>query len=189
MTESIPFDGQVMLWIQQQLHSPWGDAVFPWITYLGEAGLCWLILCAVLLLLKKQRQTGAAVLLAVALGFVTGELILKNIVCRPRPFQAFPDFTPLLISPPSGWSFPSGHSCSSFAAASVLLSRRHKLGIPALLLACLIAFSRVYLFVHWPSDILAGMLLGVASAAVVHLLWPKILGLWGAVNDRFKKTE
>lgn len=162
MTGINEFDRTVMEFVQRWFHNPVTDAAFPFITYLGESGLIWIALAVVFLCLKKFRKSGALMLCAMAAGFLLGELLLKNIVCRERPFQTFPAYTSLLISPPSGFSFPSGHTCSSFAAATVLCFHSRKWGIPALILAALIGFSRIFLFVHWPTDVLAGLVLGVA---------------------------
>lgn len=165
--EGIPaFDAAIMTWVQTHLHNPVTDTIFPVITYLGEAGAVWIALSLVLLFFKRTRRTGVLVLLAMLLGFLTGELLIKNLVCRPRPCAAFPDF-PMLIAPPDSYSFPSGHSASSFAAAWVLFLRHRKWGALALVGAALIAFSRVFLFVHYPTDVLAGILLGTAFALLV----------------------
>lgn len=155
------FDSAVMSLIQENFHNPVTDAVFPVITGLGEAGIFWIVLAVFLLIFKKTRRGGILVLCAMAVTFITGELIVKNIVCRPRPCQQFSEFTAMLIPPPSSYSFPSGHSASSFAAATVLFSFSKKWGAAALILAALIAFSRMFLFVHWPTDVLAGMALGI----------------------------
>lgn len=165
-----PFDGRIMAWIQENLHNPATDALFPVITYLGEAGAFWLAVALFLLIGKRTRRIGLFMWLAIALGFLCGELVVKNIVCRPRPFQDFPGYVSLLIPPPSGWSFPSGHSCASFAAASVICFYSKKWGVPALILAGLIAFSRVFLFVHWPTDVLAGVAFGLAAALLTLLV-------------------
>ncbi len=168
------FDGAVMAFVQEHFHNIVTDSVFPIITYLGEAGVIWIVIGLVLLLLKKTRRQGVLVLCAMAAGFLLGEILLKNTICRERPFQTFPAFTPLLISPPSGFSFPSGHTCSSLAAATVLCGCSRKRGIPALVLACLIAFSRIFLFVHWPTDVLAGAVLGV-TCGLLTLFFSKKL--------------
>ncbi len=162
MTGINGFDGAVMAFIQTHCHNIVTDSVFPVLTYLGEAGAIWIIAALFLLFWKKTRRQGVLVLCAMAAGFLLGEILLKNTVCRERPFQTFPAYTTLLISPPSGFSFPSGHTCSSFAAATVLFRFSKKWGIAALVLACLIAFSRIFLFVHWPTDVLAGAVLGIA---------------------------
>lgn len=161
-----------MFFIQEHAHNAVTDRVFPLITYLGEGGLFWILLALLFILLGRnssRKETGALMLGAMLLGLLLGELSLKNLVCRPRPFQDFPAYTQLLIPPPDGWSFPSGHSCASFAAATILFLKDKRWGIPALVLAALIAFSRVFLFVHYPTDILAGSLLGIGCAMLVML--------------------
>ena len=173
--EGIPaFDAAVMEFIQTHFHNPVTDAVFPVLTTLGEAGLIWIAAALVLLCFKKTRMTGTLVLVTMLLTFVSGELILKNIVCRPRPCAAFPDF-PMLIARPYSYSFPSGHSASSFAAAVMLTLQQKKWGWAALVLAALIAFSRVFLFVHYPTDVLAGALLGTLFAFAVYTVHKKKL--------------
>ena len=174
LTGTNPFDSAVMAFIQEHLRSAVGDAVFPYITYLGEAGVFWLAVSLVFFLRRKTRLTGVVMVCAVAFGFLFGEVLVKNVVCRPRPFHQFPDAVALLVPAPHGFSFPSGHSCCSFTAATGLFLGSRKWGVPALILAALIAFSRVYLFVHWPTDVLTGILLGVASALLMHFLLPRL---------------
>ncbi len=171
--EGIPaFDAAVMEFVQTHLHGSVADAVFPVLTYLGEAGAVWILTALILLFFCRTRTTGVLMLAAMLFTFVSGELILKNIVCRPRPCHAFPDI-PLLIARPDSYSFPSGHSGSSFAAATILFLRHRKWGVAVLVLAALIAFSRVFLFVHYPTDVLAGTLLGVLFALTVYFLYKK----------------
>lgn len=155
------FDTVVMTFIQEHFHNPVSDALFPLITYLGEAGVVWIALSLVLLCFQKYRKCGVLMLLAMLEAFLTGELLLKNLVCRPRPCQEFPNYVQMLVPPPSSFSFPSGHSSSSLAAATVLFLHSKKLGCAAYFLALLIVFSRVFLFVHYPTDVLAGMAFGI----------------------------
>ena len=166
-------DNAVLGWIQQYLAGPAGDWLMPLITALGNAGAVWIISAAILLCMKKWRKTGVEMLVALAIAAVIGSLILKPLVGRERPFNDN-DFAGLLITPPTDFSFPSGHTSSSVAAAVVLLRRDKRLGIPALALAVLIAFSRLYLYVHYPSDVLAGAALGVIAAFLAGWLVSKI---------------
>lgn len=168
------FDSFVMTWVQENCHNAFTDAVFPVITYFGESGIFWIVLSLALLLFKKTRRCGIIAICAIAAGFLVGELGIKNIVCRLRPFQAFPGYEPLLIAAPKGYSFPSGHTCSSFAVAAVYFRFSKKWGTGALILAAAIGFSRVFLFVHWPTDILAGAVLGIGVALLMLWLVPKI---------------
>ena len=173
LTGTNPFDANVMAFLQERLRTPFGDAVMPYFSYLAELGLIWILISVALLIRRRTRLTGVTVLCAVVLGLLLGQFLLKALIPRDRPFQAFPDLVQLLISPPSGHSFPSGHTAVSFAAATALFLGHKKLGIPALILAALIGFSRSYLFVHWPTDVLAGAVLGVACALLVHYLLPR----------------
>ncbi len=168
------FDSTIMAFVQEHCHNMVTDALFPVITYFGEAGLFWIVLSLALLFFKKTRKCAVCALAAIALGFLAGELGLKNIVCRPRPYQAFPQELHLLIPAPGGYSFPSGHTTSSFAVATVYFCHSKKWGSAAFVLAALIGFSRIFLFVHWPTDVLAGMAFGIAAALLTVWLIPKI---------------
>ena len=170
------WDWSVLTCIGETCHNALTDAVFPLITYLGEGGAVWLLLALGLILFGRRagwRSTGWTMALAMLAGLLIGEIALKNMVCRPRPFQFISSEVPLLIPPPSGYSFPSGHSCSSFAAAVVIFRRDKRFGAGALVLAALIAFSRMFLFVHFPSDVLAGTLLGVLCGLAAPVLYGK----------------
>ena len=160
---------EILNFIHNNLSNPILDAVLVFFTMIVEHGELWLEIGGAMLITKKYRRVGACVLIAVALSFVCSELLLKNIVCRPRPFLENPDIN-LIISPPSGFSFPSSHSTVSFAAATVILYFDKRLiGISCLIFACLTAFSRLYLYVHYPTDVLAGVILGMIFGAAVIL--------------------
>ena len=156
----------ILLFIQENLRCAAGDFLFPLITRLGDAGLIWIILGLSLLISRKTRRCGLAILISLAVTYAVGDLVIKNLIMRPRPFTVYPEIE-LLISPPGSFSFPSGHSGSSFAAATALFCFYKKPGIAALVLAALIAFSRMYLFVHYPTDVLAGSMLGIFMALAV----------------------
>lgn len=169
-------DWSLLHFILDHCHNAVTDRLFPIITYLGEGGAVWIALGLLLVIFGKRsgwRSTGWVMLFAMLAGLLIGELTLKNIICRPRPFQA-EGMVPLLISPPSGYSFPSGHSCSSFAAAAAVFQRDKRFGGGALALAGLIAFSRLFLFVHFPSDVLAGALLGVLCGLGAGWACPRV---------------
>ena len=151
----------VLDWIQVHLRCGFLDAVLPWISGTADHGEVWILLAAVLLLLRRQRRYGAAVACGLVLDLVACNLVLKPLIGRVRPFAVNPDVV-LLIAPPGDASFPSGHTAASFAAVFALKTAGSPLWKPALALAVVIALSRLYLYVHWPSDVLGGALLGAA---------------------------
>ncbi len=167
-------DYQILIWIQQNLRSDMATDFWESMTDMGTAGIFWLAIAAVLLMRKKTRLVGAAASLALFLDVVLTNGILKLLVGRPRPFLTDTDIIPL-IPPPAGFSFPSGHSVSSFAVAFVLYQMLPKrFGIPAVVIAVLIALSRLYLGVHYPSDVLAGLFIGFAISKAAIWLAQKI---------------
>lgn len=182
------FDLPILDWIAGNLRSPLGDACMPAITHLGDAGAVWILLAAVLLGFPKHRKAGLSMALALLIGLVVCNLTLKPLVARMRPFDYqllhFGKQIPLLIPAPADFSFPSGHTCSSFAAATALLLRNRKLGTPAMILAALIAFSRLYLYVHYPTDVLASIALGVCAAFVANYLVNKGYALYQTKNTK-----
>lgn len=147
--------------IQQVLGSPFMDQIMPVITALGNGGILWVALSIVFILRKDTRLLGACMLAACVLEVVSCNVILKPLVARPRPFSV--DLTrALLIPAPDDYSFPSGHTAVSFAAASAVWNcGKKKLGAVFGIVAVLIAFSRLYLYVHYPTDVFAGMLIGI----------------------------
>lgn len=166
------FDNSVLEFIQNTFKCSFLDSVMAFFSYMGEMGLFWIVLGIVFIIFKKTRSMGVMMLCAMAIGFLVGEVGLKHLVDRPRPFTVNTDYV-LNIGVPSGSSFPSGHSCSSLAAATVMLIKDKRFGIPAIVLALLIVFSRLYNYVHYPSDVICGMLLGVICAVVVVLVFKK----------------
>lgn len=161
-------DFAILNFIQTHMHFPLLDSLMKFFTFLGNGGMVWVVLALCLCFAKKYRPCGIALLIGLLLGLLIGTWGLKNVICRPRPFEQ--DTTAvLLIPPPSGYSFPSGHALSSFTAAFLLLMYRVKyLDWAALLLACLVAFSRLYLFVHFPTDIIGGILLAAPISTLTY---------------------
>ena len=173
------FDWSVFQFIDQHLRCAPLDAVMVGITHLGDAGAVWIALLLILCCFRKTRRSGAAMGIALLCSLVLGDLLLKNLIARARPFdlQLWEGLYryPGLIARPDSYSFPSGHTGSSVGAAcSLLLCRRDKWGAAAVVLALLIGFSRIYLQVHYPTDVLAGAALGllyglIGFAAAKHL--------------------
>ncbi|MDD3402547.1 MAG: phosphatase PAP2 family protein [Hespellia sp.] len=188
MSWLLELDGNILLWIQEYMRNDFLTPIWKAITSLGNKGWFWIVLSLVLCIPKKTRVAGITGLLALIIGVLITNVCLKNVVARIRPYEAV-DGLQRLIRRQKDFSFPSGHSCASFAAAAAYYrtlpgalagngkeDRKHcekadryemrgKIcGIAALALAALIAFSRLYVGVHYPSDVLAGILIGCFSA-------------------------
>ncbi len=172
------FDLPVLDWIADTLWCPFLDAVMPVITVLGNGGIFWIILAVALLLFKKTRRVGVGMGIALLMGLLLCNLTLKPLCHRIRPYDyqydVFGKVIPLIIERPHDFSFPSGHTIASFEAAGVILLSSKKWGIAALVLASLIAFSRLYLYVHYPTDVLASVLLGFGLAIFSNWLCSRI---------------
>ena len=176
------FDLPILDWIMTNLWCPFLDAVMPVITVLGDAGIFWIALAVVFLLIPKHRKMGLSMGLALMMGVVLCNMILKPAVGRIRPYdyqlEFFQRTIPLLIERQHDFSFPSGHTIASFEAAVAMLICNKKLGIPAMILAVLIAFSRMYLYVHYPTDVIASVILGTGLAFLAVFLVNKGWTLW-----------
>ncbi len=168
MEAILAFDFQILDWIQM-IRFDLLDWLMVVITHMGDAGIVWIVLGLALCVKKKYRPYGLMVLGSLLLGLLLGNLTLKPLIGRLRPFQVREGVV-LLIAPPGEFSFPSGHTLSSFEAAFVLRYMDKRAGRAALVLAALIAFSRLYLYVHFPTDILGGILLGAVNAALIILV-------------------
>ena len=155
----LAFDNYILDFIQQTLRCDFLDRLMPVITFLGENGILWVILGIFLCFFKKTRPMGLSILIALLVGLVVCNLTLKPLVARIRPYVAN-GFEGLLISPLSDYSFPSGHTFASFEMAVCVYAFNKKYGIFALIIASLIGFSRLYLYVHYPTDVLVGVVLG-----------------------------
>lgn len=151
----------------QNIRTPFLDSIMTFITTLGNAGIIWIIVGILLLFKnnKKYKMIGFTLLLSLIISSVIGLVIMKPIIRRPRPFEAF-GFKDLLIDKPLGFSFPSGHTSSSFASATSIYLFDKKLGLFAFLFSALIAFSRMYHYVHYPTDIIGGIILGLLSGVI-----------------------
>ena len=153
-------DFEMLNYIHEHFSCSILDFLMPKITFLGNGGLIWIITAIVMMSLRKYRKTGIVIGTALILCGITGNILLKNLIARERPCW-LNETVQMLISIPKDYSFPSGHTMSSFASATVLTHYERKKGIAACILAAMIAFSRLYLYVHFPTDILAGMLIGI----------------------------
>ena len=179
-TCAISFDLPILDWIQANLQSDFMDKFMPFITVFGDAGIFWMVISALFVVFPKTRKTGLGMAFAMIIGLVVCNITLKPLVGRIRPYdlQAELGITiQLLGERMHDFSFPSGHTIPSFEAAVVMLKNR-KLGIPAMILAVLISFSRLYLYVHYPTDVIASIILGTLFAligdALAGLIAPKL---------------
>lgn len=161
-----------LIFVNEHLHcSTFWNEFFKCITFLGEAGIVWIVLGIILLCFKKTRISGLVLLVSLGIGFVFNDLVLKQLFARPRPFAINPDFERFLNSIsmplPSGFSMPSGHSYVAFNACVILTCFYKKKGSVSFILGILIAVSRIFLCVHYPTDVLVGAGLGSLTAILV----------------------
>lgn len=163
-------DGGFLLFLQESVRNPVLDKIMIFITSLGDKGMIWILATVLLLIPKKTRKAGMVSAVALLGSLLFNNMLIKNIVQRPRPYVTLEDLR-IIIPRPFEYSFPSGHSSSSFAAAvSFYRLLPKKLGIPAIVLAGLIAFSRLYVGVHYPTDVLAGALMGIVLSYFAQYL-------------------
>lgn len=190
------FDGNLLIGIQQALNADWLTPIMKLITMLGEDGIFWIAVCLVLLLFRRTRRLGVICTVSLLFTFIACNLCLKPAVDRIRPWVTFQMVNPML-PPPGDASFPSGHSANAMGPAWAMflatmsvrtaegrsydevrclgwkgdgVSPRmmHRLGIAAVVLAVLIGISRLYLGMHYPSDVACGLLLGMIVATAVY---------------------
>ncbi len=158
----------VLDFIAEHLRTDIGNIFFPFLSSLANGGFIWILFSLLLLLKKETRAIGLAALLSLFFMQFIGNTCIKPLIARERPFIARPEkLVYMLIHPPGEFSFPSGHTFSSFAAATAITLGNKKLGIPALILAAAIGFSRLYLYVHFPTDVLGGMIFGILLGTMV----------------------
>ena len=172
-TEGNIIDFKILYLIQEYCRCSFLDAVMPVITHAGSAGIIWILWAFTLIFIRKYRTCGLKMLAGMLTGLIIGNFILKNLIARERPCWIDSDML-MLIRIPKDYSFPSGHTLASTISAVILMQENKKLGIPAIILAVLIAFSRMYLFVHFPTDILGGLFLGLLIGFSVTPVWNQI---------------
>ena len=198
------FDLNVFQWIQG-IRNGFLDTLMVGVTTLGNAGAIFIILGFVLLFTKKHRKAGLAVLVALIVMLLCSDLFLKEFFARARPFNLFEsnpekyaiwgtEYTfPELVHKPSSYSFPSGHTASAFAAAIALLMHSRKWGIPTMIFAAVMGFSRIYVQVHYCTDvfggIVAGTVCGLISVIIVKFLFPVVDKGLDKLSAKLKKTN
>lgn len=170
------WDASVITAIYENVHSAFLTMFFRIVTLLGEGGIFWIAVAVILLFFKKTRRSGICIGASLLIGVIVGNGIIKNVVARPRPYDAIAGIESV-VSHLSDYSFPSGHSLCCFEAATALAMNRTKWAIPAYVGAVLVAVSRLFLFVHYPTDVICGALLGVLFGVLGSLAA-------GAIYDR-----
>ncbi len=179
----LQLDGDILLWIQEYIRNDFLTPVMRFVTMLGDAGFIWIASALLLLCVPKTRRAGILTVGALAGTFFINNVILKNLVARIRPYDAVEGLA-ALIGKQADYSFPSGHAGCSFAAGvTIFLTCPKKIGIPALILAFVISFSRLYVGVHYPSDVLGGIISGTLIAFFVRSVSKKIPGWQGCERD------
>ena len=152
---------------------------FKIVTTLGDAGIFWIVLGLVFLSFKKTRICGIVMFVSLGIGFVLNDFVLKSIIARPRPFEANPEFKKFILSIgmdlPSGFSMPSGHAYSSFNCATIITLFLKKKGAFSYIIAFLIAFSRIFMCVHYPTDVLLGAVLGILTATICYVVYRAVM--------------
>lgn len=174
MEAILNLDGAILLWLQNHVRNDILTWIFILITRLGDQGRIWIAIILILLLSKNTRKIGIMSAIAIIFATTFNNVILKGIFERTRPYEVVTGLN-CVIENMKSFSFPSGHTSSSFAMGTILYTQLpRKYGIPALILAGLIAFSRMYLGVHYPTDIIGGMLTGIVSALIVIFVYKKL---------------
>jgi len=164
------FEFLILDFIAEYIKNPFFDFLMPKITSLGNGGIIWIVASVVLLAIPKYRKSGVALSIGLLLCLIIGNLTLKPLVARTRPFDLV-EGVKLLIAAPTDFSFPSGHTLSSTVAAAVLTMTDKRVGYFAIPLAILIAFSRLYLYVHFLTDILGGALIGAVISIAIYIVF------------------
>lgn len=163
-------DAEYLIKIQQKTRSEFLDKFFVRYTHLGDGGLLWIVLSLIMLCFKNTRYTSILMMFALFFTWLVNTVILKHFLQRIRPYEALDDVR-LLIKMQRDTSFPSGHAASSIACATVImLAYGGALGIVALILALLMAFSRIYVGVHYPLDVIVGSMVGFVMGILVYLI-------------------
>lgn len=179
-------EGPLLLWIQENLRQDWLTPIMQVITRFGDGGIFWIAFCILLLCIPRSRKMAIAPSLSLALNGLVTNVWLKNVIGRVRPYVRFSDLV-VLTTLPSDTSFPSGHTAASFAvAAGVYMAGWRKAGTALYIFAAMIGFSRMYLGVHFPSDVIGGAIVGVLCAWVIRKIIDRVIKFQ---KDRKKKKR
>jgi len=163
------FDNYILLIIKKYVHNKYLDIIMPIVTFTGNLGVVWVVIAVALIIDKPYRVIGKSIILTLIIGTIVGEGIVKHIVRRVRPCNKQAGISPINLNPIS-YSFPSGHTLSSFAAAEMLSMYFTQYRLIFMLMAFLIALSRLYLYVHYPTDVIAGFIIGVLCSKIIFFI-------------------
>ena len=167
-------DGNILLFLQEYVRNPVLTPVMKVITTLGNGGAIWISPTIFLLAIPQKRKIGCMSLIALLGTLLVNNMLLKNLVARTRPYEVIEGLT-YIVRKPSDYSFPSGHAGCSFSAACIMYRRLpRRYGVPALILAILISVSRLYVGVHYPSDVLFGVISGIAISYAAEVIGGRI---------------
>lgn len=168
------FEANILLWIQENLRAPGLNEVMRLITTLGNDGIFWIVITVLMLVFKKTRKAGIQCAISMLLAMLVVNVTIKPLAARIRPYDLVEGIN-ILVARPHDFSFPSGHASNSLSCAWVMLrTLPKKFGVPAFVLAALIALSRLYVGVHFPSDVLVGAAIGIALAELAMWIFRKI---------------
>ena len=177
MNPIVEFDIAVLNFIREHISCSFLDAIVPPISFLGNGGWIFILAAVIMLFFRSTRKTGLMTGAALICGLIVCNLALKPLVARIRPFDLVKGID-VIIKKPHDYSFPSGHTTAAFELATVWMMRDRRFGIPALVFAFAMAFTRLYLYVHYPTDVIGGMavgiLCGVAGYFIVDKIWNKV---------------
>ena len=182
MTAYFSWEAGLLLWLQS-VRNDFLSPILKLITHLGDKGLFWILLALVLIAIPRARRIGLIAAGALIFSFLINNIILKHLVNRIRPYELIEGLQ-ILVGKPGDASFPSGHTGTSLAASwAIFRSSPKKYGIPLVVLALLISFSRLYVGVHFPTDVLAGLVTGLLSGELAFRLVP------AAITRLLKRAE
>lgn len=177
------FDASILLWLQNNLRNPVLNPVMIFITHLGDKGPLWIALTLLMLCFRKTRRVGVTSAISMVIGLLVVNVVLKNWVARVRPYELIEGLQ-LMIEKQHDFSFPSGHATNSLACAWVMFRLMDKkFGVPALVLALLISFSRLYVAVHYPTDVFAGIIVGILAAELAGVIVKALRKRFPAFRD------
>lgn len=181
------WDGDFLIYIQEHIRCGFLDYIFPNITFLGTAGAFWIVLTAILLFFRKTRRAGVCSAFALIGSLLLNNCLLKPLVGRVRPYEVVEGLR-LIGAKASDSSFPSGHAAASVASAAAMCRfLKKRFSIPLVVLALMIAFSRLYIGIHFPTDVLAGVLDGILLGILGCVIEAQMYRRWAWYAETCKE--